>query len=71
MGEATIDIHVNGEADRVAGGATVADLVAAKGLRADQVAVEVNRELVPRALHAETALAAGDRVEIVTLVGGG
>lgn len=71
METGTIEIHVNGAADRVEGGATVADLVASKGLRTDQVAVEVNRELVPRAAHAETALSAGDRVEIVTLVGGG
>ena len=66
-----IEIHVNGEAARTAGGASVADLVAAQGLRTEQVAVEVNRSLVPRAQHASTTLEAGDRVEIVTLVGGG
>lgn len=67
----TIEIHVNGEAAEVAGGATVARLVAERGLTPEQVAVEVNREIVPRARHADTPLAAGDRVEIVTLVGGG
>ena len=52
-------------------GSTVAKLVAARGLRPEQVAVEVNREIVPRATHADHALTAGDRVEIVTMVGGG
>lgn len=67
----TIEIHVNGEAAEVAAGATVASLVAERGLAPEQVAVEVNRAIVPRAEHAAAALAAGDRVEIVTLVGGG
>ncbi len=66
-----LEIQVNGETARMADGASVADLVASKGLRTDQVAVEVNKELVPRAQHSGTVLRAGDRVEIVTLVGGG
>ena len=41
------------------------------GLADRPVAVEVNLELVPRRLHADRPLAEGDRVEIVTLVGGG
>ncbi|MGB2938329.1 MAG: sulfur carrier protein ThiS, partial [Phycisphaerae bacterium] len=36
-----------------------------------RIAVEVNRELVPRSRHGARALAEGDAVEIVTLVGGG
>ncbi len=51
--------------------ATVADLVADLGLRPEVVAVELNGDLVPRATHADTALAEGDRLEVVTLVGGG
>ena len=51
--------------------ATVADLVADLGLRPEIVAVERNGDLVPRATHAEVGLAEGDRIEIVTLVGGG
>jgi thiazole synthase len=50
---------------------TVADLIARLGKDAKKLAVEVNRDLVPRADHAARALADGDRVEIVTLVGGG
>ncbi|MEM9380522.1 MAG: sulfur carrier protein ThiS [Planctomycetota bacterium] len=66
-----IEIWVNGASDRVAGEWTVADLVASKDLRPEQVAVEVNRAIVPRAEHPATRLRDGDRVEIVTMVGGG
>lgn len=52
-------------------GATVIDLIAALGLRPEIVAIEVNGSLVPRATHGACTLAAGDRIECVTLVGGG
>jgi len=52
-------------------GATVTELLNRLGLSQAVVAVERNRELVPRARHAATRLADGDRLEIVTLVGGG
>lgn len=64
-------ITVNGEAREVESGATVASLVEALGLAGRTVAVERNMTIVPRVKHGETALAEGDRVEIVTLVGGG
>ena len=66
-----VGIFVNGEPRDVREGATVADLLEELGLAAKPVAVEVNRDLVPRQRHGEHQLAAGDRVEIVTLVGGG
>jgi sulfur carrier protein len=49
----------------------VAELVESLQLSPRQVAVEINLELVPRAQHGGHVLAAGDRVEIVSLVGGG
>jgi len=64
-------ITVNGEAREVAGGTTVAALLESLGAPRQATAVEVNRELVPRSQHAARALADGDAVEIVTLVGGG
>ena len=66
-----LEITVNGETVQLPAGATVAALVAARGLRPEQVAVEINREIVPRVTHADHALTDGDRVEIVTMVGGG
>jgi thiamine biosynthesis protein ThiS len=67
----TVEIHVNGAPREVHATCTVAELVAALGLAAEHVAVELNRGLVPRAAHDATTLRAGDRVEVVTLVGGG
>ena len=46
-------------------------LIAELGMKADRVAVELNREIVPRARWGETALHEGDRLEIVHFVGGG
>ncbi len=63
-------LTVNGN-PRTGDGATVAELLAALNLAEKLVAVEVNLEVVPRARHGEHRLAEGDRVEIVTLVGGG
>src|SRR5438105_9647786 len=62
---------VNGEPRTLPDGATVAQLLDRLGLDRKRVAVEVNRELVPSARHAERVLTERDAVEIVTLVGGG
>ena len=67
----SLAIRLNGEQRDVREGTTVAELVAELELRPEAVAVERNGRLVRRAEHARTALEAGDRLEIVTLVGGG
>ncbi len=66
-----IELVVNGQPRRVAPGTTVSGLVALLGLDGRPVAVERNREVVPRARHGSTEVAAVDRIEIVTFVGGG
>ena len=63
-------IDVNGEPRTVAA-RTILDLVEELGLDPRKVAVERNLEIVPRSLHAATALADGDRIEVVQFVGGG
>ena len=65
------DVVVNGETHAVENGSSVADLLRTLGLEPQHVAVERNREIVPRATFAQTPLAPGDRLEIVTFVGGG
>jgi sulfur carrier protein len=67
----SIDVVINGEARRVLQGTTVAALIGELGFGDRRVAVERNREVVPRAQHGSTVLAAGDRLELVTFVGGG
>jgi sulfur carrier protein len=64
-------VHVNGEEREVNDGLTLAALLDTLGVERMRVAVEVNEEIVRRARHAELSLKAGDRVEIVTFVGGG
>jgi len=67
----TIVVTVNGEPHRVARNATAHDVVVALGFAGRPLAVEVNEAVVPRASLAGCMLTAGDRLEIVTLVGGG
>jgi thiamine biosynthesis protein ThiS len=66
-----IRLIVNGEPHETAPGTTVAELLAQLRMQPRLVAVERNRDLVPRSLHAACTLEAGDQIEIVTLVGGG
>lgn len=66
-----MQIIVNGQPRTTTDGITVAGLLDELNLTAKPVAVEVNLELVPRQQHAQHVLRDGDRLEIVTLVGGG
>ena len=68
---ASVSLTINCEARALAAPATVASLLEAMNLAGKRVAVERNGDIVPRGLHAATALADGDRLEIVVAVGGG
>lgn len=70
MGRA-MQLLVNGESRQVPDGLTVAGLLQHLAINAPRVAVEVNTEVVVKVRHADTQLREGDRVEIVTFVGGG
>ncbi len=68
----TMTISVNGQEQSVPVAMTVRDLIVFLGLgRSGPVAVERNHRVVPKARHGVEHLAAGDRLELVTLVGGG
>lgn len=64
-------IEVNGQTRLFANPVTLIEVLSAEGLAGRRVAVEVNRELVPRSLHGSHMLRDGDRVEIVHAMGGG
>ncbi len=64
-------ITVNGQPQEVSPPLTVAELLRQMKLEPRGVAVELNRDVVPRTHHAEQQLHDGDELEIVTLVGGG
>jgi sulfur carrier protein len=66
-----MQLIVNGQERDLAEETTIADLLEELGLDPRLLAVERNLALVPRTQHAVTKLAAGDRIEVVTLVGGG
>jgi len=64
-------ITINGETKEVRNGMTVTELLQDIKTPAIGVAVELNRAIVPRSLHASTVLEDGDLLEIVKMVGGG
>lgn len=68
-----MNLQINGEEKSFDAPApsTLSQLVEILGMKSDRVAVELNREIVPRNLWSETNLKEGDRLEIVHFVGGG
>jgi thiamine biosynthesis protein ThiS len=64
-------LQINGEARDFTSPLSLASLVEQLGMKHDRVAVELNRDIVPREQWAETQLGEGDRLEIVHFVGGG
>jgi thiamine biosynthesis protein ThiS len=65
-----VQLTINGETKDSAA-STLDALVESLGMKSDRVAIELNREIVPRGQWAETRLSDGDRLEIVHFVGGG
>lgn len=66
-----MNLFLNGEARTAPDSVTVASFLEVLGLPQKGVAVERNREIVPKSAYASTVLADGDRIEIVQFVGGG
>jgi sulfur carrier protein len=64
-------IIINGESQQIPDGLTVAALLEHVGMRTDRVAIERNRDILPRARWAETRVEPSDTFEIVQFVGGG
>jgi sulfur carrier protein len=69
--EAPMNLKLNGEDRAFSGVSNLAQLVAALGLDHRKIAVELNLEIVPRSAYQVTAVAEGDRIEIVHFIGGG
>jgi thiamine biosynthesis protein ThiS len=64
-------VQVNGEQRTVAAGATVAGLLTELDIRPDRVAVEVNLNILDRSEFDRRNLQEGDRIEIISFIGGG
>lgn len=69
--EVSVEIRINGEGRRVPGGISIAEMLQEIGINPQKVAVERNREIVPRSKLFEERIADGDAYEIVHFVGGG
>jgi sulfur carrier protein len=67
----TITLQVNGEDKACAPNTLLADFLTQLGMNPKLVAVEYNGEILHRQFWPETAMQAGDRLEVVTIVGGG
>ena len=65
------EVILNGAPRPIAAGQTIADLLGTLSLDPRTVAVERNLEIVPRSEYAPCVLANGDKLEVVTFVGGG
>ena len=66
-----VTIQVNGENRETAAGTSVTALLAQLGLSSGRVAIEYNRQILPKSKWDETHVGHGDRFEIVQFVGGG
>ena len=64
-------VTINGESREVKTSISVSELLVEMNTPAIGIAVEVNREIIPRSKHASSELKEGDSVEIVKMVGGG
>lgn len=64
-------ITLNGELYALVSDMPVSALLERLKMRRGRVAVEINREIVPKAMYEETIVRAGDEVEIINFVGGG
>lgn len=67
----SIHIHINGESRAISSGSTVTGLLNQLEIRPDRVAVEVNLQIVDRQGFDRQTLQEGDRVEIISFIGGG
>jgi len=66
-----MEVYLNGEASNAPKSVTVAGFLDHLGLPRKGIAVERNREIVPKSAYESVELAPGDRIEIVQFVGGG
>jgi thiamine biosynthesis protein ThiS len=66
-----VTVVINGESREIPDGLNVAAMIEHLGMRLDRVALERNRDILPRSQWRETSVQPNDNFEIVHLVGGG
>ncbi len=66
-----MELIINGKTEQVPDGINAAQLIEHLGLAHERLAMEVNREIVPRSSYEAHIFKAGDQIEIVRAIGGG
>ena len=66
-----MNIQLNGEGREIPDNSTAQELIEQLGLIGKRLAMEINREIVPRSAYETTTLKQGDEIEIVHAIGGG
>ena len=66
-----MDVIINGKTEQLPAGINAAQLIEQLGLSNERLAMEVNREIVPRSSFEAHIFKAGDQIEIVRAIGGG
>ena len=66
-----MELVINGKTEQLPDGISAEQLIAHLGLAGERLAIEVNREIVPRSSFGDYRFNAGDQVEIVRAIGGG
>jgi sulfur carrier protein len=66
-----MELYLNGETRHFDSGLDIAQLLEQLGLAGHRIAVEVNRQIIPKSRHAGHMLQNGDRIEIIQAMGGG
>ena len=64
-------VSINGKKTDIENGATIEKLLVSLGIRPEGIAVEINKEIVPRTTHALTIIKENDTIEIIRMAGGG
>ncbi len=64
-------IKINGKSENAALGKSISEYLEQSGYKANQVAVEINGDILPKAEYSQRQIAEGDTIEIVSFVGGG
>jgi len=66
-----VKVSINGKKTDIENGATIEKLLVSLGIRPEGIAVEINKEIVPRAGHGRTIIKENDSIEIIRMAGGG
>tara|TARA_B100000941_G_C27953071_1_gene277799 strand:+ start:147 stop:347 length:201 start_codon:yes stop_codon:yes gene_type:complete len=66
-----MNIILNNELDEVHDGTTIMELLDDKKIRTKYIAIEINKKIIPKSSYHEYELKEGDKIEIITAIGGG